>query len=132
MLNQSNATLPNILLIEDDNVDILSIKNCFNKLNIKHNLYIASSGVDALKMLEDKILKPDLFILDINMPKMNGFEFLNELHKKNINHFSNIVIVTTSSSPSDIEKANKFNIKHYLLKPINSNQFIKIYKEIVS
>lgn len=69
-----------ILLIEDDYVDVESIKRTLKKLQIQHNLHIAHNGVDALAMLtgsaEGAKVIPDIILLDINMPKMNGIEFL--------------------------------------------------------
>jgi CheY-like chemotaxis protein len=110
-----------ILLIEDDYLDVESVKRTFKKSNIDHALYVAHNGVDALNMLtrdENKIV-PDVILLDINMPKMNGLEFLQIVK----NYYSlksiQIFIITTSSEEYDKISAEHLGISGYILKPLD-------------
>jgi CheY-like chemotaxis protein len=75
-----NQRLVSILLVEDDEVDVMNVKRAFKKNNIRNELSVAGDGVEALEMLNSEITPlPRIIILDINMPKMNGIEFLKVL-----------------------------------------------------
>ncbi len=110
-----------ILLIEDDYLDVESVKRSFKKLEMTHILHVAHNGVDAIDMLtrdNDKI-SPDIILLDINMPKMNGLEFLqiikNYYSLKNIQIF----IITTSGEEYDKISTHHLGIAGYILKPLD-------------
>ena len=112
-----------ILLIEDDYLDVTSVKRSLTKLNVDHTLHVAHNGEEALAILngtegEGKVL-PDIILLDINMPKMNGIEFLqiikNYLSLKNIKVF----IMTTSSEEYDRIAVENLGVAGYILKPLN-------------
>jgi CheY-like chemotaxis protein len=117
--------LVNILLVEDDEVDVMNVKRAFLKNNIKNPLFIAGNGVEALEMLENTIVPlPRIIILDINMPKMNGIEFLKIVREteklKNISVF----VMTTSNEDSDKIKAYDLNVAGYILKPLSFEKFL--------
>ncbi|MDP1800720.1 MAG: response regulator [Bacteroidota bacterium] len=109
-----------ILLIEDDYLDVESVKRALKKIGVKCNLSVAHNGVDGLTALtgNDKI-SPDLIILDINMPKMNGVEFLNIIKSyyslKNIKTF----ILTTSVEEYDKLAIENLGVHGYILKPLD-------------
>jgi len=112
---------PNILLIEDDELDIISVERSLKKLEIKYILHTAYNGLEALNMLRsttDKLI-PDVILLDINMPRMNGIEFLKVLradeHLKDLKVF----IMTTSSEGNDRFAAEELGISGYIIKPLN-------------
>lgn len=114
----------NILLVEDDMLDIMQIERTLTKLNIVHKLYIAKNGQEALSLLRgdgaEKIHPlPSLIMLDINMPKMDGFEFLSILRQdqelKNIKVF----IMTTSNQEEDKQVAKNLGVSGYVVKPLN-------------
>lgn len=110
-----------ILLVEDDYLDVESVKRALKKQQISHVLHIAHNGVDALNMLTreyDKII-PDIILLDINMPKMNGIEFLRII--KNYYSLKNIKIfmITTSAEEYDQISAQNLGVAGYILKPLN-------------
>jgi CheY-like chemotaxis protein len=112
-----------ILLVEDDYLDVESVKRALKKQQISHELHIAHNGVDALNMLtreEHKII-PDIILLDINMPKMNGIEFLRII--KNYYSLKNIKIfmITTSAEEYDQISAQNLGVSGYILKPLNFN-----------
>jgi CheY-like chemotaxis protein len=123
----------NILLVEDDEVDVMTVKRAFKKGNITNPLYIAGNGIEALEMLRDTPGQPSLIpverrliLLDLNMPKMNGLEFLQELRSDaKIGHIP-VVVLTTSNEERDRVKAYGFNVAGYLLKPVTFNTFVDL------
>lgn len=125
-----------VLLIEDDEVDIKNIKYSFEEFNIKNTLIVATNGKKALDMLygrdHKKITKPKIIFLDINMPKMNGFEFLKQLQTDK--HFSTIpvIIITTSASDSDKKIARTFHVAGYFVKPLNFKKLFPLYQRIIN
>lgn len=120
-----NEKLVNILLVEDDEVDVMNVKRAFSKNNIKNPLFVAGNGVEALDMLDNDIVPlPKIIILDINMPKMNGIEFLREIRGND--RFKNITVfvMTTSNEDSDKIKAYDLNVAGYILKPLSFEKFL--------
>jgi CheY-like chemotaxis protein len=117
--------LVNILLVEDDEVDVMNVKRAFLKSNIQNPLFVASNGVEALEMLNSEISPlPRIIILDINMPKMNGIEFLKALRAdENLKHIS-VFVVTTSNEDSDKIKAYDLNVAGFILKPLSFEKFM--------
>jgi two-component SAPR family response regulator len=110
-----------ILLIDDD-----PLSNVFNTMMIKKNhpgteVSAITNARDALKYLnDDKRKRPELIFLDLNMPVMNGWDFLEEYKKLNLE--INIVLVTSSDDSRDISKAKEYKeIKYYLVKPITTD-----------
>lgn len=117
--------LVNILLVEDDEVDVMNVKRAFSKNNIKNPLFVAGNGVEALEMLEDKIIPlPKIIILDINMPKMNGIEFLKVLRENERLKNISVFVMTTSNEDSDKIKAYNLNVAGYILKPLSFEKFL--------
>jgi CheY-like chemotaxis protein len=120
------SKLVNILLVEDDEVDIMNVKRAFKKNNIQNPLFVAHNGEEALEMLSDESIVPlpKIIILDINMPKMNGIEFLKVMRQdeklKNISVF----VMTTSNEDSDKINAYNLNVAGYILKPLSFEKFI--------
>lgn len=118
----------NILLVEDDYLDIVSVQRTLKKLNVNHTLYIAHNGQEALEMLKGPSAKqlpslPDVILLDVNMPRMNGIEFLTALRAdrelKNIKVF----IMTTSEEEYDKVSAKGLGISGYILKPLDFDNY---------
>jgi CheY-like chemotaxis protein len=117
--------LVNILLVEDDEVDVMNVKRAFTKNNIKNELFVAGNGVEALDMLRSSIVPlPRIIILDINMPKMNGIEFLKIIREdENFKNIS-VFVMTTSNEDSDKINAYNLNVAGYILKPLSFEKFI--------
>ncbi|GAA4296463.1 response regulator [Nibribacter koreensis] len=115
----------NILLVEDDEVDIMNVQRAFKKNNINNPLHIAHNGIEALDLLRSgSIPMPPIIILDINMPKMNGIEFLQELRQDpELNRIS-VFVMTTSNEDSDKINAYNLNVAGYILKPLSFEKFI--------
>ena len=91
-----------ILLIEDDMIEALKFNRVLNSLALKHRVTEAVNGEDALVILREEKKIPDLILLDLNMPKMNGKEFLEILKKDPILRYIPAVILSTSNNHQDI------------------------------
>lgn len=120
-----NQKLVNILLVEDDEVDVMNVKRAFSKNKIMNPLFIAGNGVEALEMLKDKIIPlPKIIILDINMPKMNGIEFLKIMRENEKLKNISVFVMTTSNEDSDKIDAYNLNVAGYILKPLSFEKFL--------
>jgi CheY-like chemotaxis protein len=117
----------NILLVEDDEIDVMNVKRAFKKNNISNPLHVCGNGVDALeylKSIDNPLNLPRIILLDINMPRMGGIEFLRELRATdNIKHIS-VFVMTTSNEEQDKVNAYKLNVAGYILKPLSIESFI--------
>lgn len=118
----------NILLVEDDQVDVMNVKRAFKKCNISNRLYVANNGLEALDMLNgvngEKIDPlPGIVLLDINMPKMNGLEFLHEIRSDDRLKQLNVFVMTTSNEQKDKDMAHRYNVAGYIVKPLDFGQF---------
>ncbi len=123
----------NILLVEDDEVDVMNVQRAFKKNHILNPLYIAGNGLEALAMLRgddvEKIVPmPKIVLLDINMPRMNGIEFLQELRTEPELKAICVFVLTTSSDDRDKIAAYDLNVAGYILKPIELDNFIEAVK----
>jgi len=122
--------LLNILLVEDDSLDVMNVQRAFVKNNITNPLHIAFNGVEALNMLRGSNGKPKLnpspriILLDINMPKMNGLEFLRELRNDEDLKSVSVFVMTTSNDDQDKIEAYNLNVAGYILKPLSFEKFV--------
>jgi CheY-like chemotaxis protein len=118
----------NILLVEDDQVDVMNVKRAFEKNRIANPLFVAGDGIDALQMLRDRIVPGDrrLVLLDLNMPRMNGIEFLRELRGDAALQHTPVVVLTTSNDERDKIEAYNLNVAGYLLKPVTFINFVEL------
>lgn len=123
----------NVLLVEDDEVDVMNVQRAFRRNNIRNPLYVAHNGLDALNMLRgmatpDAAVPQDrrVVLLDINMPKMNGLEFLRELRRDETLKTTPVVVLTTSDADQDRLEAYQLNVAGYILKPITFTTFAEV------
>lgn len=115
-----------ILLIEDDDLDIISVQRSLKKLDAEYELTTAYNGKEALlKLKETGAVKPDVILLDLNMPKMNGIEFLKALRSDNDLKHLKVFIMTTSSEIVDRTITEQLGISGYIIKPLNYNDNTK-------
>ena len=117
-----------ILLVEDDQIDQMNVKRAFERNNIMNPLYVAENGVEALAMLRDGRV-PDarrLILLDLNMPMMNGIEFLKTLRADEKLGGTPVVVLTTSNDEQDKVQAYNLNVAGYLLKPVTFSNFVEL------
>ena len=119
----------NILLVEDDNVEVMGIQRALKKAKIHTPLRVADDGSKALKILRgdgtDPIKKPYIILLDLNLPKINGLEFLEELRKDPVHKNAVVFVLTTSKREEDRRAAYGFNIAGYVVKSDTGDGFLK-------
>ena len=119
----------NILLVEDDRVDIMNVRRSFKKANIANPLFTAQNGLEALDILRGKseeVQMPEtrrLILLDLNMPKMGGLEFLHELRADPALKRTPVIVLTTSDQEKDRVEAYNLNVAGYILKPVTFANF---------
>jgi CheY-like chemotaxis protein len=120
-----NDKLLNILLVEDDEVDVMNIRRAFKKGNISNPLFVAGNGLEALEMLRGQEVPRTrrLVLLDLNMPRMNGIEFLRELRADPELSPTPVVVLTTSDAERDKVEAYNLHVAGYLLKPVTFSNF---------
>ena len=118
----------NILLIEDDQVDVMNVKRAFDRNRIVNPLYVAGDGIEGLEMLRNGTVPRDrrIVLLDLNMPRMNGIEFLRELRADPRLLNTPVVVLTTSNDDRDKIDAYNLNVAGYLLKPVTFINFVEV------
>jgi len=132
MIAKSDMIVTNILLVEDDKVDVMNVQRSFKKANIANPLFVAGNGLEALAILKDKsemVQMPKsrrLVLLDLNMPKMGGIEFLKELRKDPDLRRTPVIVLTTSDQERDRVEAYDLNVAGYLLKPVTFANFAEV------
>ena len=112
-----------ILLIEDDAIEILKFNRSLIKLREVHELIEAHNGENALDIFAENS-QIDLILLDLNMPKMNGFEFLKQLRTDPNLKYIPTVVLTTSINRSDLKQAYSIGIAGYLVKPLKYEDYV--------
>jgi CheY-like chemotaxis protein len=121
-----------VLLIDDDPVTNFINKKLIERSGLEIAIVIAESGREGLDILLDSSIKrepfPDLIIVDVNMPVMNGFEFLESLHKIETGEFTakKIAILSSSSSRFDKARAHQLGVDSYLTKPMEPATFLDL------
>lgn len=111
----------NILLVEDDRLDQMEVQRTLQRKGIVHRLKIALNGEEALSILEesrDNQNRPDLILLDLNMPKMNGFEFLERVRKVDEYKDIKVFVLSTSDDKEDKVTAASYGISGFITKPL--------------
>ena len=125
--------LKSILLIDDNKADNHYHQIIIKGMDITERIDIALDGVEALNMLKDKnAIPPDLIFLDINMPKINGWEFLEAYHQLSTTQKAKIVIImlTTSDNPKDLKRAEQIDeVTGFNVKPLTEELLTKILEK---
>lgn len=117
-----------ILLVEDDRVDIMTVQRALEKIDVRNPLYVARTGVEALGMLRGDGYPrieptPSLILLDLNLPKMGGIEFLDELRADPILADLHVIVLTSSNEPGDRAAAFEYDVDDYIVKPHSFDEF---------
>jgi CheY-like chemotaxis protein len=117
-----------ILLVEDDEVDVMNVRRAFERNKIANPIYVAENGLEGLRMLRDGTVPRGrrLVLLDLNMPRMNGIEFLREVRQDPELSGVSVVVLTTSNEERDKVDAYKLNVAGYLLKPVTFINFVEL------
>ncbi|MGK3968560.1 response regulator [Sorangium sp. So ce118] len=118
----------NIILVEDDTVDVMNVRRAFERGKITNPLWVAGDGVEGLDLLRGTQVPRDrrLVLLDLNMPRMNGIEFLRELRADTALRATPVVVLTTSNDDRDKVDAYDLNVAGYLLKPVTFLSFVEL------
>ena len=117
-----------ILLVEDDRVDIMTVQRALKKIDITNPLSVARTGVEALGMLRGDGFPrieptPSLILLDLNLPKMGGIEFLRELRADPVLKNLPVIVLTSSNEPGDRAAAFEYEVNDYIVKPHTFDEF---------
>ncbi len=118
----------NILVVDDDEVDVMNVQRAFKKGNITNPMFVAGDGIQGLEMLRSGNLPKSnrLVLLDLNMPRMNGIEFLRELRADPELKATTVVVLTTSNDTRDKVEAYNLNVAGYLTKPVTFGNFVDL------
>ncbi|MFK8058781.1 MAG: response regulator [Polaribacter sp.] len=120
-----------ILLIEDNLIEIMKMKRTISFLKLEHSLQEAKNGEEALKILEDKSNFPDIILLDLNMPKISGIEFLSILKsREDLRHIPTIIL-TTSDNQKDLEECYRTGVSGYVLKPLKYDDYVRKIENVL-
>lgn len=124
------ASMVNLLLVEDDEVDIQGLKRAFAKSRIGNPITVARDGIEALEFLRGengrpKLAKPHLILLDLNMPRMNGLEFLEAIRADEDLKRSVVFMITTSKAEEDKARAYEQHVAGYIVKQDPANTFMQ-------
>lgn len=130
-----NANLIEVLLVEDDPGDVLMTREAFADNKVQNNLSVVSDGVDALAFLRREgqfadAPQPDLILLDLNLPRMDGREVLAEIKAdESLSHIP-VVVLTTSGAQEDVVGSYRLHANAYVTKPVDFDQFIRVVRQI--
>lgn len=117
----------NLLMVEDDDIDATALKRALRKLKLLNPVYRARDGLEAMELLRNgEVPTPYLILLDLNMPRMNGLEFLEALRADPDLTHSVVFVLTTSKSDEDIISAYREHVAGYLLKQEMDNDFLQV------
>lgn len=123
-----------ILLVEDNEADVKITLRAFQKSKIKNNIFVVNDGQEALDFVfyrgkyvdREKFPRPDLILLDINMPKMGGFEVLSRLKADPRFNFIPVVMLTSSKSDQDVFKSYRDGAVSFISKPVGFEDFVRV------
>jgi CheY-like chemotaxis protein len=120
-----------VLLVEDDTVDAMTVRRAFRDLKVTNPLVHALNGEEALARLQEGTgEKPCLILLDLNMPKMNGIEFLGIIKADAGLKKIPVVVLTTSSEERDVVESFRLSVAGYIIKPVDYRNFVEAVRTI--
>ncbi len=120
-----------ILLVEDDSVDAMTIERVIDDLKISNDLVCTTDGERALVYLKNENnRKPSIILLDLDMPKMDGFEFLRIVKEDNELKKIPVVVLTVSEEQRDVVESFNFSVAGYMVKPVDYKKFIETFRAI--
>lgn len=121
----------NILLIEDDAIEVMKFNRVLANLHQVHKIIEANNGEEALEILKNKVIIPDIIVLDLNMPKINGLEFLGILKADDVLRYIPAIVLTTSNNHKDVLEFYRIGIAGYLLKPLKYEEYADKIKKMI-
>jgi len=135
LMTAAPATPIEILLVEDNPGDVRLTKEALKDAKVRNNLRVAMDGVEALAFLRKQgkhaaAPRPDLILLDLNLPKKNGREVLEEIKQDSALQHIPVVILTTSQAEQDVLESYRLRANAYVTKPVDLEQFLKVVGSI--
>ncbi|MFD2551145.1 response regulator [Bizionia sediminis] len=112
-----------VLLVEDDAIEIMKFRRVLEKLGLDHDITQCADGECALKFLKDAQVLPSIILLDLNMPRMDGLDFLKYLKDHSDYKYIPTVILTTSNNKKDMLRCYQLGIAGYILKPLKYEDY---------
>ena len=130
-----DATAIEILLVEDDPGDVLMTQEAFQDHKVRNRLTVVSDGAEALSYLRREgayadAVRPDLILLDLNLPRRDGREVLAEIKKDAILGQIPVVVLTTSAADEDILRSYQLHANAYVTKPVDFDRFLDVVRKI--
>lgn len=120
-----------ILLIDDDRVDVMTTKRALKEIHVTNPVYTAGNGEEAIELLRDgKTEKPGVILLDLNMPRMNGIEFLRVIKNDDSLKRIPVVVLTTSKEEEDKVETFSLGVAGYMIKPVDYIKFVEVIRTI--
>lgn len=120
-----------ILLVEDDTVDAMTVKRALREIHVTNRVVNAGNGEEALEYLRDPANEePCIILLDLNMPRMNGIEFLEVAKHDDLLKMIPVVVLTTSREEQDKVESFKLSVAGYMIKPVDYQQFVEVIRTI--
>ncbi len=135
MINEMSSKSVDLLLVEDNPGDVRLTREALKEAKVRNSLYVVEDGVEATAFLhkEGKYAdapRPDVILLDLNLPKKNGRELLAEIKQDPDLKYIPVVILTSSSSEEDIIRSYNLHANCYITKPVNLERFLDVVKSI--
>jgi CheY-like chemotaxis protein len=124
-----------VLLVEDDPGDVLMTREAFEEHKVRNRLNVVSDGVDALAYLRrekpfEEAVRPDLILLDLNLPRRDGREVLAEIKNDSVLRQIPVVVLTTSQADEDVLRSYQLHANAYVTKPVDFDRFVSVVKQI--
>jgi CheY-like chemotaxis protein len=120
-----------ILLVEDDTVDVLTIKRSLQEIHVTNQVDVAENGEIALERLRNlRFERPCLILLDLNMPRMGGIELLRIIKSDDVFKCIPVIVLTTSGDEQDKIESFNLGVAGYMVKPVDYQKFVEVVKTI--
>ncbi len=125
-------TLKPILLVEDDSVDAMTVKRAMRDLHVTNSVMHSVNGEEAMKYLTDPDKeKPFVILLDLNMPKMSGIEFLKIIKTNAYLKMIPVIVLTTSKEKRDVFDSFELGAAGYMIKPVDYTKFVEVISTVM-
>ena len=137
MTDESLVRTIEMLLVEDNPGDVRLTLEALREAKIKNTVRVVSDGVEAMEYLRKEgkyadVLRPDLVLLDLNLPKISGYQILSIIKSEDSLRKIPVVVLSISSSEKDIEESYNLSANCYVTKPLDLNEFIDVFERIQS
>jgi two-component system, chemotaxis family, response regulator Rcp1 len=124
-----------ILLVEDNSADVVLVREALREGKVRNDIHVAADGIEAMKFLRrrgefNKAPRPDLILLDLNLPLKDGREVLEEIKSDPELQSIPVVILTTSKDEEDVAKSYQLHANSFITKPVSFDQFLKVMRSI--